>query len=164
MDIVVRPLAAADLPAAAAINRAAFTAFFGLPDPAKFRPGADIIGLRWRLWPEGAKALEVDGKLVAVAEMMRWGSIAIIGPVVVLPDYWSKGLARALMPELMAEIDRGGFAFAALLTHPQSPKHVRLYESCGFRMQRITAVMTKPVAAVPMPAEASLYSTLDDAA
>jgi GNAT superfamily N-acetyltransferase len=163
MDIVVRPLTAADLPAAAAINRAAFSAFFGIPDPAKFRPGADVTGLRWRLWPEGARALEVDGNLAAAALMMRWGSIAIIGPVVVTPEHWSKGLARTVMPELIAEIDRGGFAFAALLTHPQSTKHVRLYESFGFRMQKITGVMTKPVAAAAMPGGAALYSDLDEA-
>src|SRR5690606_1572499 len=74
MGIVVRPLAAADLPAAARINRAAFSKFFGIPDPAKFRVGADVIGPRWRLWPEAGLALELDGRLAAAGLMIRWGS------------------------------------------------------------------------------------------
>lgn len=161
MGIVVRPLAAADLPAAARINRAAFSKFFGIPDPAKFRVGADVIGPRWRLWPEAGLALELDGRLAAAGLMIRWGSVAILGPVVVAPEHWSKGLARALLPELIAQAGRGEFAFTGLVTHPQSPKHVRLYESFGFRMQRITAVMAKAV--VPVPAAARLFSRLPDA-
>lgn len=161
MGIVVRPLAAADLPAAARINRAAFSKFFGIPDPAKFRVGADVIGPRWRLWPEAGLALELDGRLAAAGLMIRWGSVAILGPVVVAPEHWSKGLARALLPELIAQAGRGEFAFTGLVTHPQSPKHVRLYESFGFRMQRITAVMAKAV--VPVPAAARLFSRLADA-
>lgn len=144
--IAVRPLVAADLPAAARVNRAAFSKFFGIPDPAKFRVAADVIGPRWRLWPEAGLALDLDGALAAAALMMRWGSVCVLGPVTVAPEHWSKGLARELMPALVDVIDRGNFSFAGLITHPQSPKHVRLYESYGFRMQRITAVMAKPVA------------------
>lgn len=152
MDIHVRPLAAADLPAASRINRAAFSRFFGIPDPAKFRIGADVIGQRWRLWPEAGIAAELDGRLAAAGLMIRWGSVAILGPVVVAPEHWSKGLARALMPKLLEPVGRGDFAFTGLVTHPQSPKHVRLYESFGFRMQRITAVMAKFVSATPAAA------------
>jgi GNAT superfamily N-acetyltransferase len=152
MDIVVRPLTAADLPAAARINRAAFSKFFGLPDPAKFRVAADVVGPRRRLWPEAGLALDLDGALAGAALMMRWGSVAILGPVTVAPEHWSKGLARALMPMLVALIDAGHFAFAGLFTHPQSPKHIRLYESYGFRMQRITAVMAKSVSPSPLSA------------
>jgi GNAT superfamily N-acetyltransferase len=148
VKIEIRPLVAADLPAAARINRAAFSKFFGIPDPAKFRVGADVIGPRWRLWPEAGLALDLDGQLAAAALMIRWGSVCVLGPVTVAPEHWSKGLARALMPKLVALVDGGGFALAGLVTHPQSPKHVRLYESYGYRMQRMTAVMAKPVADV----------------
>lgn len=161
MDISVRPLAAADLPAASRINRAAFSKFFGIPDPAKFRVGADVIGPRWRLWPEAGLALDLDGTLAAVGLAIRWGSVAVVGPIVVAPEHWSKGLARALMAKLLEQVGRGDFAFAGLVTHPQSPKHVRLYESFGFRMQRMTAVMAKPV--VPTPAAARQFSRLPQA-
>ena len=160
MDIVVRPLVAADLPAAARINRAAFSTFFGIPDPAKFRVGADVIGPRWRLWPEAALALDLDGKLAAVGLMMRLGGVCVLGPVTVAPEHWSKGLARALMPKLVDIVDREKFALTGLFTHPQSPKHIRLYESHGFRMQRITAVMAKPVAAETAPSGVQRYAAV----
>jgi hypothetical protein len=62
------------------------------------------------------------------------------------------------MTALMAEVDRSAFGLVGLVTHPQSPKHVRLYESYGFRMQRITAVMTKPIAAGAAGGAATLLS------
>jgi GNAT superfamily N-acetyltransferase len=158
MKIVVRPLAEADIPAAARINRAAFSAFFGISDPARFRPGADVVGLRRRLWPEGAFAAELDGALAGSAVMMRWGSVCILGPVTVAPEHWSQGIARALMEKLVERIDAGKFRFAGLVTHPQSPKHVRLYESFGFRMQRITSVMSKAPAPAALPEDTALFS------
>lgn len=160
MNIRVRPLAEADLPAADRINRAAFAKFFGLPGPDKFRPGADVIGPRWRTWPEAGLIVDADGKPVAAALMMDWGSIAVLGPVTVAPEFWSKGVARTIMPALIELIDRGAFAFTGLFTHPQSPKHIRLYESFGFYMQRVTAVMTKAVA-VERSDPPRLLSTLD---
>jgi GNAT superfamily N-acetyltransferase len=160
MGIVVRPLAAADLPAAGRINRAAFGAFFGIPDAETFRAGADVVGARWRLWPEAGLALELDGELAAVALMMRWGSVCVLGPVTVAPRHWGKGLARALMPKLIELIECGSYAFTGLFTHPQSPKHIRLYESLGFRMQRITAVMAKPVSGRAAPGSAAAYSAV----
>ncbi|MFI4989136.1 MAG: GNAT family N-acetyltransferase, partial [Alphaproteobacteria bacterium] len=42
---------------------------------------------------------------------------------------------------------RRGIRLAALLTHPQSPKHLRLYEAFGFELGSTVAVMAKEVAA-----------------
>ena len=159
MNVNLRPLTDADVPAAARINRAAFSAFFGISDPAKFRVGADVIGPRWSLWPESGIALDVDGTLAGAALMMRWGSVCVLGPVTVAPEHWGKGFARLLMTKLIDIADRSGFAFTGLFTHPQSPKHIRLYESYGFRMQRITAVMAK-AAAESGGSDAALLSAL----
>lgn len=160
MSVAIRPLTAADLPAASRINRAAFGAFFGIRDPTKFRVGADVIGPRWRLWPESGLALDLDGALAGVALMMRWGSVCVLGPVTVAPEHQSKGLARVLMARLIEVADRSNFAFTGLFTHPQSAKHIRLYESFGFRMQRITAVMAKPVSAAAGGTEAAILAAL----
>lgn len=146
MTVTIRPLVAADMPAAARINRAAFSAFFGIPDPAKFRVDADVIGPRWRLEPNVSVALDFEGKLAGTALTVRWGSVCVVGPVTVAPEHWSRGFARQLMTRLMELVDRSAPGLVGLVTHPQSPKHVRLYESFGFRMQRITAVMSKAVA------------------
>jgi len=164
MTIAIRPLAEADLPAASRINRAAFSVFFGIPDPAKFRVDADVIGPRWRLWREAGLALDLDGALAGVALMMRWGSVCVLGPVTVAPEHWSKGFARLLMTRLIGHVDRSGFALTGLFTHPQSPKHIRLYESYGFRMQRITAVMMKPVVPASDREPASSLAALDTGA
>jgi GNAT superfamily N-acetyltransferase len=159
MQVRLRPLVAEDRPAAERINRAAFGKFFGV-DPLGFRPGADVIGPRWRAWPEAGLALELDGALAAVALMMDWGSVCILGPITVDPEHWDKGLARRLMPSLIELVDRKPFSFTGLFTHPQSPKHIRLYESFGFSMQRITAVMAKPVAPAAGPLDSVVLSSL----
>lgn len=162
VQIEVRALAEADLPAARNCNRTAFAAFLGLPDPSAFRPGADVIGPRWRAWPEGALAIDVDGELAAVGLMMHWGGVCILGPLTVLPEYWGSGLARRIMAALIAVIEREEFAFAGLFTHPQSPTHVRLYEDHGFVMQRITAIMAKAPEAREAPADPALFSEAAD--
>ena len=156
----VEPLAEADLDEARRCNRIAFSAFLGLPDPAMFRPGADVTGVRWRSWREGCLALKAGGALAGVGLMMRWGSVCILGPLTIFPEHWSKGYARQLMTALIEIIDAGDFAFTGLFTHPQSPKHVRLYESFGFEMQRITSVLSKTPEPVGMPANAAPFSAL----
>jgi GNAT superfamily N-acetyltransferase len=160
MSVMLRRLVEADLPAAELIIRRAFGRFFGV-DALEFRKGADVIGPRWRAWPEASLGIERDGALVAVASMMRWGSVCILGPVTVDPEHWDKGLARLLMPALVQKIDEGRFAFAGLFTHPQSPKHIRLYEAFGFEMQHVTAVMAKPVDAPAATCDATRFSRLD---
>ncbi|MHA1536996.1 MAG: GNAT family N-acetyltransferase [Alphaproteobacteria bacterium] len=164
MKIEVRALLEADLAAARICNRAAFSAFLGLPDPASFRPGADVIGPRWRAWPQGAAAIDVDGELAAAGLMMQWGSVCILGPVMVAPDHWGSGLARRIMTALIATIEEQDFAFTGLFTHPQSPTHIRLYEQFGFVMQRITAIMEKIPDKRDAPAGLTLYSEAEDRA
>lgn len=147
MTLAVRPLAGTDLDACRRIHRAAFGTFLGLPDPQAFRRGADAIGLRWRAWPEGALVATLDGRIVGSGLMMHWGSVCILGPLTVAPEQWSRGVARDLMAGLVGIIERGGFAFAGLYTFAHSPTHIRLYESFGFHLQRVTAILSKAVVA-----------------
>lgn len=143
MDVVIRLLTERDLAEADRINRIAFGTFFGLPDPAKFRGDGDAVHGRFAADPEASFAAEVDGRLVGCGFCMDWGSVGILGPLTVDVDYWSQGVARALMPEMVALLDRRGHTMSGLFTHPQSPMHIRLYESYDFWMQRPTAVMEK---------------------
>jgi len=142
--IALRPLGENDLAEAARCNRAAFSSFLGLPRPELFRPGADTVGPRFRAWREAGFAVTEDGRLAGLALMMRWGSVAIVGPVTIFPEDWGKGHARRLMAALVDCAEAAGVEAMALITHVQSPTHVRLYESFGFAMQRITSVMAKP--------------------
>lgn len=145
MNIVVRRLTEADVARADIINRLAFGAFFGLADPLTFRGDGDTIGGRLRTDPDGAFAAELDGELVASGLLMNWGSVGILGPLTVHPDHWGHGIARHMMAPMIDEIDRRNHEFVGLITHPQSPSHIRLYEAHGFWMERITGVMAKPV-------------------
>lgn len=162
MSVEVRPLAEADFEDARRVHRAAFGTFLGLPDPQAFRPGADAIGLRWRTWPEGCFVATEDGAIVGSGLMMNWGSVCILGPLTVAPELWSRGVARRLMDAMIGAADRGNFAFTGLFTFPQSPTHIRLYESYGFRLQRVTSILSKPVVAHLPPHGLRVVSGPDD--
>lgn len=146
MSLVVRPMREADFAAAQDVHRFAFAKFFGV-DPAKFRPGNRTISMRASTYPEYAMVAEEGGVLVGSAIIMSWGRTAVVGPISVHPDKWSGGIGRALMTEVMVRIDAGPFDHSVLFTHPQSPRHLRLYETFGFWSRELTALMSRPIEA-----------------
>tara|TARA_R110000868_G_scaffold29889_6_gene110997 strand:+ start:13487 stop:14434 length:948 start_codon:yes stop_codon:yes gene_type:complete len=161
IDPVIRKLTKSDLAAADLINREAFGTFFGLENPMDFRGDGDVVQGRFRANPDGAFAADLDGELVACGFVMDWGSVGIFGPLTVDVKHWGKGIARAMMDAMVGYMDARGFALQGLFTHPQSAKHIRLYEEYGFRMQRITAVMDRQVdLSQAMPPATMLYSSL----
>jgi predicted N-acetyltransferase YhbS len=138
MSIVVRPMLPADYDAAQDAHRLAFAKFFGL-DPKTFRPGNRVLATRTTTYPEGGLVAEEGGRIVGSAVIMFWGTAAIVGPITVHPDKWSSGIGRALMGAIVEKIS--ALPHAALYTHPQSPAHLRLYESFGFQVGSLIAVM-----------------------
>ena len=164
-SVVIRRLGEPDLDAADRAHRLAFGTFFGLPEPGKFRADAEIIRTRWATDPDTVLAAEWEGRVIGSGVGTVWGSVFVLGPVTVHPELWSRGIARRLMDGLMEMIAaRPAVTLAGLFTHPQSTKHIRLYESYGFLPQGLIGVFSKPVA--PRPAEAALcrYSRLPAAA
>jgi ribosomal protein S18 acetylase RimI-like enzyme len=160
-SVRIRPLVQADLDAADRAHRLAFGTFFGLPDPAKFRGDAEVVRTRWRTDPAACLAAELDGEVIGSALGMDWGSVFVLGPVTVLPEFWGRGAARQLMDGLIALIAaRPATTLTALFTHPQSTKHIRLYESYGFMPQGLIGVFSKPLAAPSASAPCTLYSQL----
>lgn len=157
--ITVRPLSDADLADARLVHRRAFARFLGM-EPDDFRPGADCIGPRWRLWRDGGVAAIDGDRLVGTGLLIHWGSACILGPLTVDPDVWGRGVARALMGALIDRIDEESFTWTGLFTHPQSAKHIRLYETFGFAMRRITAVMSKPIDRTETPARPTFFAGL----
>ena len=143
--LVIRPLTEGDLPEADRINRIAFGTFFDFADPMKFRGDGDAVHGRFHANPGGAFAADLGGRLVACGFVMNWGGTGILGPLTVDVEYWGKGIARDMMEAMTGYMDTCGFSLQALFTHPQSAKHIRLYEQFGFWMQRVTAVMEKSV-------------------
>jgi len=158
----IRALSEADLPHARGVHRKAFGAFLGIP-PEKFRPSADCLGPRWRMWKNGGLVALDGDRLIGSGLLMHWGAGCILGPLTVDPDAWGRGVARQLAGAMMDIIDAAQFEWAGLFTHPQSPMHVRLYEEFGFSMQRITAVQSKAISgAIPL-ASSALFSTFCEA-
>lgn len=160
-SVLIRPLGETDLDAADRAMRLAFGTFFGIPDPARFRGDAEVLRTRWAADPSTALAAELEGRVVGSGFGAAWGSVFVIGPVSVHPELWSRGIARRLMDgmfELVAQ--RPHLTLVALFTHPQSPKHIRLYESYGFVPQHLTGVMSKAVAPAAAADPGVLFSQL----
>ena len=147
MTITVRAMQVEDVDAADRVFRRAFGTFFGLKEPMSFRGDAELVRTRFAIDPAAAFVAEEGGRIVGSVNAMDWGRVAALGPVAVDPDDWGRGIARELMPPILALFARRGVTLAGLFTHPHSPKHIRLYERFGFEVGSLTAVMAKEVAA-----------------
>lgn len=160
MGPTIRPMREEDLEAADNVVRLAFGTFFGLKNPLSFGGDSGFVRHRWRGDPEAAYVAEDAGRIVGSIIAMDWGSIGVLGPLSVHPEYWGHGLARHLIPPILALFERRHMALATLFTHPESPMHVRLYESFGFAMQHNTLVMRKPPDRLAADPSVELYNSL----
>jgi predicted N-acetyltransferase YhbS len=139
----IRPMRQADLDAADRVYRIAFGTRFRLPDPSQFRGDAQAVRTRWTTDAATAFVAEINDTIAGGACAMDWGSVLIIGPIFVHPDYSGRGIARLLMQQMVALADARAAKLAALFTFPESAIHLRLYESFGFASQALTPVMAK---------------------
>lgn len=144
-DIIIRPLRESDLPEADRVFRLAFGTFLGLPDPAQFAAGRDLIGPRFRHDPDGMFAAEIGGRFAGSALSNRWGSVGFFGPLTVHPDFWDRGVGRRLLEPCMDTFDRWNCGHVVLFTFPHSAKHVGLYQKFGFWPRFLTPLMSKAV-------------------
>lgn len=160
-SVVIRPMGEPDVDAADRVMRLAFGTFFGAPEPARFRGDAEMVRTRWAADPSLALVAEVEGRVVGSGFGADWGSVFVVGPVSVHPELWSRGIARQLMDGLIGFIaTRPAVTLAGLFTHPQSTKHIRLYESYGFMPQHLTGVMSKPLTGAGAVAAGALFQRL----
>lgn len=135
-----------DLEEADNIMRLAFGTFLGLPEPIRFMGDADYVKTRYNADPLAALvAITKDNRIVGSNFAIDWGSVGIFGPLTVHPDYWDKGVARALLGETMKIFERWGSRHLGLFTFAQSSKHVHLYQKFGFWPRYLTAVMSKQI-------------------
>lgn len=145
LDIHVRPLQQADLPAADSIMRLAFGTFIGLPDPMAFMGDASYVRTRWLANPAAAFAAEVGGELIGSNFVTNWGSVGFFGPLTIRPDFWDRGVGKRLMEPVVELFDKWETRHAGLFTFPHSQKHVGLYQRFGFWPRFLTAIMAKPI-------------------
>lgn len=162
MDVKVRPMREDDLEEADRIVRLAFGTFLGMPNPMQFMGDADHVRTRYKADPQSALIAEVDGKIAGSNFALDWGSVGIFGPLTVHPDYWDKGVARALLDHTMKIFEGWGTKHVGLFTFAQSSKHLHLYQKYGFWPRYLTAIMFKEIGKVENASlEAINYSELD---
>ncbi|KAM3097537.1 GNAT family N-acetyltransferase [Phormidesmis sp. 146-12] len=161
MNILIRLLQEDELSTAEHIFRLAFGTFVGLPQPTDFGGDADYIKSRWNVDPTAAFAAEIDGKLAGSNIAISWGSVGIVGPLSVHPDYWDQGIAQRLIEPVMAQFAQWGTRQAGLFTFPNSPKHHALYQKFGFYPRFLTFIMAKPIQAGQQNLVTTNYSKLD---
>jgi GNAT superfamily N-acetyltransferase len=143
--VIVRPMKEEDLDEADRVMRLAFGTFLGMPEPLKFMDNADFVHTRYWADPPGALAAEVDGKIVGSNFALDWGSMGILGPLTVHPEYWDKGVARLLLDHTMKIFEMWGTKHIGLFTFAHSSKHIHLYQKYGFWPRYLTAIMSKEV-------------------
>lgn len=141
--VKVGPLKEAELGEADRLFRLAFGTFIGLPNPADFMAGRNLVISRWRAPHIKALAAREDGRLIGINMMTWWGSFAFIGPLTILPEYWDRGIAQQLMDATVKIFDRQKLKRTGLFTFAHSTKHVGLYQKFGYWPGYLTALMKR---------------------
>jgi GNAT superfamily N-acetyltransferase len=144
--ISIRAMGPGDFAEADRVVRLAFGTYFQLPDPMQFRGDGSLLS-RWRAYPDGGVVALSEGRIVGMSFASDLGSLGMLGPVAVLPEFWRRGVAHLLIGAAVEIIERWHCRLAGLFTFPQSAPHIRLYQEFGFWPRHLTPVMTKPVAA-----------------
>jgi len=159
---IIRPLREDDLTEADRVCRLAYGTFLGLAEPMTVFGDAEYVRGRWLADPKAAFCAEVNGELVGSNFATSWGSFGFFGPLTVRPDLWDKGIAKRLLERTMELFDRWGTEHAALLTFPNSGKHIALYQKFGFWPRFLTPIMSKPVQQKAEAMEWSKYSDVQE--
>ena len=162
-DVLIRPLRAADLPAADRVRRLAFGTFLGLPDPLSFRGDASPVRTRYLADSSASFAAEVDGELVGTNFAVNWGSVGFFGPLSVHPDFWRRGIAQRLLEAALEVFACWETQHIGLFTFAHSSQHLLLYQKFGFWPRFLTPIMAKPVGPVSVDDSWSVYSALSEA-
>ncbi|MGB7171809.1 MAG: GNAT family N-acetyltransferase [Acidobacteriaceae bacterium] len=143
LPIKIGPLKESDLPEADRIMRLAFGTFLGIPDPMNFMGDRNFMAPRFHAKHVKVLAARLDGRLIGLNTATRWGSFAFFGPLVVLPEFWDKGIAQRLLVPTMKLFDRWDLRCSGLFTFAHSAKHVGLYQKFGYWPCYLTALMTR---------------------
>jgi len=157
IHITLQPLNQTDLNQVSEMVRLAFATFIDVPEPDEFWNDRDYVHNRWNAPHSHWVKAVVDGRMIGVICVSRWGSSAILGPVAVHPDFWGKGVVQQLMSAGIEQVDRWGVAHTGLMTFPDSAKHIGLYQQFGFWPQSLIAIMERSIHKRPTPQQSMRY-------
>lgn len=114
--------------------------------PRQVFGGAQYVHHRWLMEPWGCfVAEEGDGKIVGAAVAVMWGTLGLVGPVAVLPNYQNQDIGQQLVAACQAFFDENKAALQGLVTYPNSPKHLSFYQRFGFRPRGLVTITAKPL-------------------
>ena len=147
MEAIVRLLTTADVPAVVELARAA----------GWNQTNADIERLL-ELEPEGCFGVEEDGRVVATATLLTYGSaLAWVGMVLTHGEYQRRGYATRLLERTLRIADEWGISTVKL---DATDEGARVYSRFGFRdeqpVERWATNRWCPAAFVAEPARVSL--------
>jgi ribosomal protein S18 acetylase RimI-like enzyme len=135
--------------------------------------GAQYVHHRWLMEPWGCfVAEEGEGKIVGAAVAVMWGTVGLLGPVAVLPNYQNQGIGKQLVTAGQGFFDENGATLQGLVTSPSSAKHLAFYQRFGYRPGGLLAITAKAldrreIVQVTRPGRPALavvrYSSLEEA-
>ncbi len=145
ISIEVGPLQQKELEEADRIFRIAFGTYLGMPNPVECMGDRHFLVPRWHASHVKVLAARDAGRLIGSNAVTRWGSFGFFGPLTVLPEYWQRGIAQALLEATMTIFDQWKLRRTGLFTFSNSPKHVGLYQKFGYWPQYLTALMKREI-------------------
>ncbi len=128
MNLDIRPLTEADFETADSIFSTAFR---------RSRSRVSEMPFLQALQPDGRFIAQVGGKPVGLVGMTDYGRIAYIGSLAVLPEFQGKGIGRALMEHIVAQIQSRG---PRVMLLEATPAGARIYPKMGFVRDGTTRV------------------------
>lgn len=144
-NIRIRTLQEKDLPEADRIFRLAFGTWNHLPDPIQFGGDSDFVRSRWLVDASATFVAEDAGTLLGSNFVATWGKVGFFGPLTVHPDLWDRGIAQLLLESTMELFAQRGVVHTGIFTHPESIKHIALYQKFGYRPRYLTGIMSSSV-------------------
>jgi ribosomal protein S18 acetylase RimI-like enzyme len=133
VQLVLRPLCLSDIPAAAALIRAAFAVQPIALDPPASALGVTADALTAHLVQAGGGAMaESDGRMAGVVLWEGCDGELHISRLAVHPDARRQGIARALLAEAETAARGRGLKHLRLGTRLALTGNRQLFASCGF--------------------------------
>ena len=174
--IKIRRVRKGDLSKVRDVIEQAFSDFFERQlgtRPRQVFGGAQYVHHRWLMEPWGCfVAEEGDGKIVGAAVAVMWGTVGLVGPVAVLPNYQNQDIGQQLLIACQGFFDENKAALQGVVTYPGSPKHLLFYQKFGYHPRGLVAITAKTLdrhdvgagARAAKPAvSVRRYSTLEEA-
>jgi N-acetylglutamate synthase-like GNAT family acetyltransferase len=147
--IKIRRVRKGDLSKVRDVLEQAFSDFFERQvgtRPRQVFGGAQYVHHRWLMEPWGCfVAEEGDGKIVGAAVAVMWGTVGLVGPIAVLPNYQNQDIGQQLLTACQGFFDENKAALQGLATYPHSPKHLFFYQKFGYRPRGLVAITQKPL-------------------